>query len=95
VDFVWIWNGSMTMSPQPHSHDFDEMIGFISAGSQENPREINGDVSINMNGEKHVLTESSLVYIPRGLEHCPLEFKDIKKPVLCVTIGNTTRWDIN
>jgi hypothetical protein len=94
VDFVWIWNGSMTMSPEPHSHDFDEMIGAVSAGNPENPREINGDVSINMDNEKYLLTKSSLVYIPKGVEHCPLEFKNIKKPVLCFTIGNTTRWDI-
>jgi hypothetical protein len=95
VDFVWIWNGSMTMSPQPHSHDFEELIGIISAGNPENPRAINGDVSINMGGQKQLLTRSSLIYIPKGLEHCPLEFKNILKPVLCFTIGNTTRWDIS
>ena len=94
VDFVWIWNGSMTMSPQPHSHDFDEMIGIIGGGGKENPREVNGEVSINMGGEKHMLSRSSLVYVPKGLDHCPLEFKNIEKPVLCFTIGNTTRWDI-
>jgi hypothetical protein len=84
----------MTMSPQPHNHDFDEMIGIIGGGGKENPREVNGDVSINMGGEKHLLTRSSLVYVPKGLDHCPLEFKNIKKPVLCFTIGNTTRWDV-
>lgn len=94
VDFVWIWSGSMTMAPQPHSHDFDELIGFISAGSPEDPRTIDGDVSISIAGEKHLLTKSSLAYMPKGLEHCPLEFKNIRRPVLCFTVGNTTRWDI-
>ena len=95
MDFVWIMNGSMTMAPQPHRHDFDEMIGFIGAGSRENPRQIEGDVYANVGGERHKLTRSSIVYIPGGVEHCPLEFKDIKKPVLCFTIGKIQKWDIS
>ena len=94
VDFVWIWSGSMTMSPKPHRHDFDELIGAVAAGTKENPRQIEGDVSIYMDGEKYHLPQTALVYMPKNVDHCPLEFKDIRKPVLCFTIGNTTRWDI-
>ncbi|HSW57205.1 MAG TPA: hypothetical protein VLH15_02260 [Dehalococcoidales bacterium] len=93
VDFVWIWSGSMTMSPQPHKHDFDEMIGIAGAGSPGNARRIGGEVSIDIEGEKYQIKESSLVYLPKGIDHCPLEFKDITSPVLCFTIGNTTRWE--
>jgi len=91
ADFVWIWSGDMTMSPQPHAHDFDEMIGIIGSG-RENPRAVGGDVTIALEDEKHTITQSSLIFIPKGQNHCPIEFSNITEPVLCFTIGNTPKW---
>ncbi|MCX7911650.1 MAG: hypothetical protein N2506_01605 [Dehalococcoidales bacterium] len=90
VDFVWIWSGDMVMSPEPHSHDFDEMIGIVSY-NPDDWRKVEG-VSITLGEEKHELTKSSLIFIPRGLKHCPLEFKNITRPVLCFTIGNAPKF---
>jgi len=81
----------MTMSPQPHAHDFDEMIGIIGSG-RENPRAVGGDVTIALEDEKHTITQSSLIFIPKGQNHCPIEFSNITEPVLCFTIGNTPKW---
>jgi hypothetical protein len=92
ADFVWIWSGDLTMAPQTHAHDFDEMIGFIGYSGRENPRAIGGDVSIKLDKEQYDITKSSLVYVPKGVDHCPIEFKNIKQPVLLFTIGNTTQW---
>jgi hypothetical protein len=93
VDFVWIWSGDMTMAPQPHAHDFDEMVGLIGyPPDRENPRAVGGDVSIMLADEKHRIKQSSLIFVPKGLQHCPIEFKNIKTPVLCFTIGNTPKW---
>jgi hypothetical protein len=97
IDFVWIWSGSMTMSPEPHHHDFDEMIGIIGLDPDNpkgNPRGIDGDVSIEMDGDKYTISKSALIYIPAGLKHCPLAFNNIRKPVLCFTIGNTPEWSV-
>ncbi len=91
VDFVWIWSGNLTMS-QLHSHEFDEMIGVASLPSSEDPRAIGGDVSIILGEEKYALSQSSLVYLPRGLGHCPLQFSNIANPVLCFTVGNVPKW---
>ncbi len=91
VDFVWIWSGDMTMSPQPHAHDFDEMIGIIGS-DREHPRAVDGDVSIVIGDEKHTIKQSSLVFLPKRLRHCPIEFKNITRPVLCFTVGNTPKW---
>jgi hypothetical protein len=93
VDFVWIWSGEMTMSPQPHAHDFDEMIGIVGFTGKDNPRAVGGNVSITLGDEKHSINQSSLIFIPKGLQHCPIEFKNIVKPVLCFTIGNTPMWN--
>jgi hypothetical protein len=96
VDFVWIWSGDMTMSPEAHSHDFDEMIGIIGYPvDRDNPREVGNDVSIVLGNEKHAIKKSSLIFIPKGLPHCPIGFNNVTKPVLCFTIGNIPKWDIS
>ena len=91
ADFVWIWSGSGTMAPEGHSHDWDEMFGFIGA-DREHPRDLGGTVELTLGDEVHTLKKSCLVYVPAGLHHCPLEFKNIQKPTLCFTVGNTTRY---
>jgi hypothetical protein len=92
VDFVWIWSGDMTMAPEPHAHDFDEMIGLVSWADKADPRTVGGDVSIMLGDEAHDIKQSSLIFVPKGLTHCPIEFKKIKRPVLCFTMGNTRKW---
>jgi hypothetical protein len=94
VDFVWIWSGNMTMAPKAHAHDFDEMIGIVGYPDKADPRAVDGDVSIILADEKHAIRQSSLIFVPKGLLHCPIEFKDIRRPVLCFTIGNTPKWDL-
>ena len=92
VDFVWIWSGDMTMAPKAHAHNWDEMIGLVSGPDKANPREINGNVSINIAKDNYKIKKSSLVFVPKGVKHCPIEFKNIKRPVLCFTIGNAKKW---
>jgi hypothetical protein len=91
ADFVWIWNGTTNLAEKPHSHDFDEMIGIIGSNRQS-PRKLGGEVTIALGNETHHITQSSLIYIPKGLVHCPLQFTNIKEPVLCFSIGNTQMW---
>ena len=33
------------------------------------------------NMEKHVLTKATAIYIPAGLYHCPLVFKEVTRPI--------------
>jgi hypothetical protein len=94
VDFAWIWSGNTTMAPEGHSHDWDELIGIVGF-DRENPRKLGGEVSIILGDEKHTLEKSSLIFVPGGLMHCPLEYKNIEKPVLCFTIGNTTEYTLH
>ena len=92
VDFVWLWSGDWKLAA-PHSHDWDEMIGFAGMpDNKENPRPIDGNVSIKLGNEKHNINQSSLVFVPKNVKHCPIQFKGINRPVLLFTIGNTTVW---
>ena len=93
VDSVWIWSGSMTMAPETHSHQWEEMIGIVGS-DRENLKVLGGDISITMDGDKYDLKQSSLVYVPGGVKHCPIEFNNIETPVLCFTVGNTTEYTL-
>lgn len=91
ADFVWIWQGSGVIAPEGHSHDFEEVIALIGA-DHEKPRSLGGDISIKLGDETHKLTQSSLVFIPKGMNHCPLTFSNIEKPVLCFTAGTASMY---
>ncbi len=92
VDFVWIWNGNLVMAPETHGHDWDEMIGFCGYPTKESPREIDSGVSVKMGDDMYRMEKSSLIYVPKNVMHAPIIFKDIKKPVLCFTIGTAPKW---
>ena len=93
VDFVWIWNGSMVMAAETHAHDWDEMIGLVGYPNKKNPREIDPGMSVKMGEDMYTMEKSSLIYVPKNVMHAPIIFKDIKKPVLCFTIGTAPKWN--
>jgi hypothetical protein len=75
-----------------HKHDVDEIIAFIGS-DPENPHELNGEIELWIEDEKHIITKSALVFVPAGVEHCPLKVLkvDKDKPILhftTVTSGN-------
>jgi len=36
--------------------------------------------------EKHTITESTIVHVPAGLLHCPMNYKRISKPIMLINI---------
>lgn len=64
----------------PHTHDFDEVIGF--GGTNRNyPRELGGELEFLMGGERHTITKTCLIFVPTGVEHCPVTIKRIDTPI--------------
>jgi hypothetical protein len=88
ADFVWIWKGSTTLIPQTQALDVDEMIGIAGTFDPDHPRELGGEVEMAIGDEKHKLDKSSLVFLPKGLKHGPLVFKNVEKPILLFTLRN-------
>lgn len=84
---VWRWQPSPEgYNVKPHSHDFDEVLAFFGT-DPENPWDLCGKVELWLGGEKHTITESCTVFIPRGLEHCPLIFHKVDRPIFYLTTG--------
>ena len=67
-------------SPKTHTHEFDEVLAFIGM-DPENPNDLCGEVELWLEDEKLTLTESCIVYIPRGTAHCPMHIRRADKPI--------------
>jgi hypothetical protein len=87
-------NDTEYMHPEPHTHDFDELLGFVGG----NPLDITdfpAEIHFCMGKEKeeHVITEPTMISIPAGLEHCPLTVTRCDKPIVMLEISLTKKFD--
>ena len=71
-----------TMVTTTHLHDFDEWLIFMGSNFMD-ISEFDAVIELYMGeeGEKCLITKPTVVYIPKGLVHCPLNFAVINKPV--------------
>jgi hypothetical protein len=76
---------------KPHSHDFPEFFGFFGSNSRD-LYDFDAEIEMYLGGEKHVIDKTSVVYIPAGLDHCPLIFKRIGKPVMWLEVIMTPKY---
>jgi len=80
MECVWIWKRSASSGPAAHTHDFDEILGFIGT-DPENIQDLGGDLEIWLEDEKHVINKSCLIYVPKGMKHCPLRTTRLDRPI--------------
>lgn len=106
VEFTWVWKdtaiGATAIKP-PHKHDYDEIFFFIGT-DKDNTNDLGAEVEFWMgwdkDAEKLQINTSSLVFVPRGLVHLPVVFKNVKKPFLfeIIALGlsemNTTKYPL-
>ena len=74
----------MIMDKVPHAHpEFDEFLCFLG-GNLENMFDFDADIELSLGKERVIykINKATIVYIPKGLYHCPINFKRITKPVL-------------
>ncbi len=88
VETVWALPHKPEKEPgnvaEPHKHDYDEVLGLFGSDMND-PHELFGEVEFWLGDEKHILTKTCLVFIPRGLMHCPLIYRRIDKPIFTFT----------
>jgi hypothetical protein len=68
----------------PHTHKYDEFLIFLGAQLPDLCSSFDAEVDFWMGEEmeKHTITSTTVIYIPKGLMHSPLNFRAIRKPVL-------------
>ena len=62
------------------------MIGIYGTNPAD-PFNLGGEVQITLGDELHSITQSCAIFVPRGLQHCPLVIKKVSTPILLVTTG--------
>jgi hypothetical protein len=71
------------MADKGHTHDQDEILCFIG-GNPMDYTDFGAEVELYLGEEqeKHIITQTTFVYIPKGLVHCPLNFKRVDKTII-------------
>ena len=65
---------------KPHSHDGNEILGFLGS-NPDDPSDLGGEVEIYIEGEQHILTKSTYIYLPAGVKHVPLYINRVDRPI--------------
>ena len=63
-----------------HTHDSDEILGFYGT-DPDDPYNLFGEIELFIEGESHILTKSTMVFLPAGMEHCPLYINKLERPI--------------
>ncbi len=72
-----------------HKHDYEEVFLFLGTNPKDTTdlgAEIEFWLGEGKERDKVVLTTSSAVYVPPNLVHFPLTYRNVKRPVMQVTI---------
>jgi hypothetical protein len=86
MEAVWFHTANDT-GPEGHFHDFDEIIGFLGS-DPEHPEELNGDLTILLDGETIAFSKSCVLYIPRGVMHSPILVPKLDRSIIHFSGGN-------
>jgi hypothetical protein len=78
----------LVMDQETHSHDFEQFLCFLGNDPTDSFN-FGGEVELSLGkeSEKHVINHTSIVCIPKGLAHGPINFKKVTRPILFCTIS--------
>lgn len=86
LECVWYWKGINKVKVKAHTHDFDEVIAFFGTNPDDH-HDLGGEVELWLGDEKYLLTKSCIVFVPKGLKHCPLIIRRVDRPIFHFTTG--------
>ena len=94
TDAAWIWPKSekIVMEEKSHSHQFDEIVTLFGS-DPENPRDLYGEVEFWLGDEKYTITQSCIIYVPKGVVHCPIIFHRVERPIFHYIVGNAGKYN--
>lgn len=76
-----------------HKHEFSEFFYFFGSNPMDMKEfEAEVELSFGEEREKHLITGPTIVAIPPGVYHCPLNFTKIDKPIYCLEAFLTSNY---
>jgi hypothetical protein len=83
----WYLRPPATQKSTPHTHECDEIIGFFGS-NPDDPHDLGGEVEFWLEEEKYILTRTSMIFVPKGMQHCPLRVRRVDRPLFHFTVLN-------
>jgi hypothetical protein len=79
-----------------HVHAGDEYLCFLAGNVPDCFSNFDAEIDMHFGKEqeKYVITEPTIVHIPKGTWHCPLEFRKVNKPLLFVMLLLTPEFSL-
>lgn len=74
-----------------HSHESAEIIGFFGS-DPEDPHELHGEIHVIIDGEEHVLTRSSLIFLPPNLPHA-IRILRVDRPIFHFSVVTESEYN--
>ena len=76
-----------------HVHDdTDELIGFFSS-DPENPYDLGGEIEFTIGGEAHLLTKTTMIFVPAHVKHNPMRILRVDRPIFHFSIVTNTHYE--
>jgi quercetin dioxygenase-like cupin family protein len=85
VEAVWVM-GSIPRSHPEHSHDHDEIVGFVGS-NMDDPADLGGEIDFVVDGKKMTITKTCFIHVPAGVKHGGLCFRKIDRPVFQIAMS--------
>jgi hypothetical protein len=83
---TWFWGTPGERRRGSHVHEWDEVLGFLGS-SRKDVHDLGGEIRFWIEDEEHVLTKSSLIFLPKGVRHGPLQIKRVDTPIFHFSSG--------
>jgi len=90
VEAVWVM-GSIPRSHPEHSHDHDEIVGFVGS-NMDDPSDLGGEIDFIVDGEKMAITKTCFIHVPAGVKHGGLCFRKIDRPVFQIAMSRMSAY---
>jgi hypothetical protein len=76
------------MLKEPHTHPFPEYVCFIG-GNPAKVRDFGAEIEMCMGEEeeKYIINSSTVIFLPAGFPHCPLNVTKVTKPIVLMTVS--------
>jgi hypothetical protein len=72
---------SFKMIHEPHEHDYAQISAFIPGDIAQSGK-LDAEMESYIAGEKHIITDTTVVVIPGGVVQCPQYINRIGKPFI-------------
>jgi mannose-6-phosphate isomerase-like protein (cupin superfamily) len=80
-------------APVPHKHEFDEIIGFFG-GDAADPYNLHAEVEMWLEDQQFLLTKSTMLFAPAGMNHCPLIIRRADRPIFHFSVVNGGTYEL-